>query len=217
MPIDPSELTKSIGAIGSLDPEQGLAPTLQQVVVAAKQLFEADGAGQMLTDRQVPGSVEPHPDRLAAGGRDRGGPGEHGEGGVPAATAAPGAACPWPAMDAPRARRRTCLWRAGLLGGRRGAARPASVHLWYARWSSYRWSAAISRRWVATWPETATAVAVRLDGNDQLQITTACGLQDLLQGVSRRNPRREVSSGIASCGNARPASPRPRRGWCCRW
>jgi hypothetical protein len=46
MPIDPSELTKSIGAIGSLDPEQGLAPTLQQVVVAAKQLFEADGPGR---------------------------------------------------------------------------------------------------------------------------------------------------------------------------
>lgn len=52
MPIGPSELTKSIGAIGSLDPEQGLAPTLQQVVVAAKQLFEADGAGLMLIDRE---------------------------------------------------------------------------------------------------------------------------------------------------------------------
>ena len=50
MPIDPSELTKSIGAIGSLDPERGLAPTLQQVVAAAKQLFEADGAGLMLID-----------------------------------------------------------------------------------------------------------------------------------------------------------------------
>jgi hypothetical protein len=34
MPIDPSELTKSIGAIGTLDPERGLAPTLQHVVVA---------------------------------------------------------------------------------------------------------------------------------------------------------------------------------------
>jgi GAF domain-containing protein len=52
MPIDPSELTKSIGAIGTLDPEQGLAPTLQQVVVAAKQLFEADAAGLMLIDAQ---------------------------------------------------------------------------------------------------------------------------------------------------------------------
>src|SRR5215203_5802347 len=52
MPIEPTELTKSIGAIGSLDPERGLAPTLQQVVVAAKQLFEADGAGLMLVDRE---------------------------------------------------------------------------------------------------------------------------------------------------------------------
>jgi GAF domain-containing protein len=52
MPIDPAELTKSIGALSTLDPEPDLAPTLQQVVVAAKQLFEADGAGLMLADRQ---------------------------------------------------------------------------------------------------------------------------------------------------------------------
>jgi GAF domain-containing protein len=52
MPIDPTELTKSIGALGTLDPDHDLAPTLQQVVVAAKQLFEADGAGLMLIDRQ---------------------------------------------------------------------------------------------------------------------------------------------------------------------
>jgi GAF domain-containing protein len=52
MPIDPAELTKSIGALGTLDPDHDLAPTLQQVVVAAKQLFEADGAGLMLIDRQ---------------------------------------------------------------------------------------------------------------------------------------------------------------------
>ena len=52
MPIDPSELTKSIGALGVLDPERRLAPTLQQVVAAAKQLFDADEAGLMLADRQ---------------------------------------------------------------------------------------------------------------------------------------------------------------------
>jgi hypothetical protein len=52
MPIDPSELTKSIGALGTLDPDHDLAPTLQQVVLAAKQLFRADGAGLMLIDRQ---------------------------------------------------------------------------------------------------------------------------------------------------------------------
>ena len=50
MPIDPTDLAKSIGAIGSLDPERGLAPTMQQVVDAAKQLFYADGAGLMLVD-----------------------------------------------------------------------------------------------------------------------------------------------------------------------
>jgi GAF domain-containing protein len=52
MPIDPTELTKSIGAIGTLNPEQGLAPTLQHIVIAAKQLFEADAAGLMLIDRE---------------------------------------------------------------------------------------------------------------------------------------------------------------------
>jgi GAF domain-containing protein len=78
MPIDPSDLTKSIGAIGVLDPEQGLAPTLQQVVVAAKHLFEADGAGLMLIDQhgqlrwasasdQTAQTVEDGQERLAQG------------------------------------------------------------------------------------------------------------------------------------------------------
>jgi len=52
MPIDPTDLAKSIGALGSLDPEQGLAPTLQQIADAAKQLFRADGAGLMLIDQE---------------------------------------------------------------------------------------------------------------------------------------------------------------------
>jgi len=52
MPIDPTELTKSIGALGTLDPEAGLAPTLQQIVIGAKQLFDADAAGLMLIDRE---------------------------------------------------------------------------------------------------------------------------------------------------------------------
>ena len=45
MPIDPTDLAKSIGALGSLDPEGGLAPTLQQITDAAKQLFAADRPG----------------------------------------------------------------------------------------------------------------------------------------------------------------------------
>jgi GAF domain-containing protein len=52
MPIDPTDLAKSIGALGILDPERGLAPTLQQLTDAAKQLFRADAAGLMLIDRQ---------------------------------------------------------------------------------------------------------------------------------------------------------------------
>jgi GAF domain-containing protein len=50
MPIDPTDLAKSIGALGSLDPQRGLAPTLQQIADGAKQLFAADGAGLMLVD-----------------------------------------------------------------------------------------------------------------------------------------------------------------------
>jgi GAF domain-containing protein len=52
MPIDPTDLAKSIGALGSLDPGRGLARTLQQIADATKQLFRADGAGLMLVDAE---------------------------------------------------------------------------------------------------------------------------------------------------------------------
>jgi GAF domain-containing protein len=78
MPIDPTDLAKSIGALGSLDPERGLAPTLQQITDAAKQLFAADGAGLMLVDAdgqlrwasasdQTAQAVEDDQERLAQG------------------------------------------------------------------------------------------------------------------------------------------------------
>jgi GAF domain-containing protein len=50
MPIDPAMLAKSIGTLTDLHPDQDLATTLQQAVVAAKQLFDADAAGVMLVD-----------------------------------------------------------------------------------------------------------------------------------------------------------------------
>jgi GAF domain-containing protein len=50
MPIDPSMLAKSIGTLSDLHPDQDLPATLQQAVIAAKQLFDADAAGIMLTD-----------------------------------------------------------------------------------------------------------------------------------------------------------------------
>jgi len=50
MPIDPALLTKSIATLTNLDPERDLASTLEQAVLAAKQLFMVDGAGVMLAD-----------------------------------------------------------------------------------------------------------------------------------------------------------------------
>ena len=78
MPIDPADLAKSIGALGSLDPERGLAPTLQQITDGAKQLFSADGAGLMLVDAdgrlrwasasdQTAQAIEDGQERLAQG------------------------------------------------------------------------------------------------------------------------------------------------------
>ncbi|XVV16670.1 nucleotidyltransferase family protein [Actinoplanes sp. CA-131856] len=43
---------------------------------------------------------------------------------------------------------------------------------------------------VGTWPETATAVAVRLRADGELDVCAPFGLDDLLNGVWRRNPRR---------------------------
>jgi GAF domain-containing protein len=78
MPVDPTDLAKSIGALGTLDPGRGLAPTLQQLTDAAKQLFRADGAGLMLIDGegvlrwasasdQTAQTVEDGQERLAQG------------------------------------------------------------------------------------------------------------------------------------------------------
>ena len=50
MQIDPATLAASIGALHDLDLERGLTATLQQVVMAARTLFAADGAGLMLAD-----------------------------------------------------------------------------------------------------------------------------------------------------------------------
>ena len=50
MPIDPATLAKSIATLTDLDPERDLTSTLEQAVVAAKQLFEVDAAGIMLGD-----------------------------------------------------------------------------------------------------------------------------------------------------------------------
>ncbi|MFI6266195.1 nucleotidyltransferase family protein [Micromonospora sp. NPDC051006] len=72
------------------------------------------------------------------------------------------------------------------------ASNQAAVHTWYAATfggepiEPYRSVAEA----VATWPEYATAVAVRLDAADQVEICAPYGLADLLGGVWRHNPAR---------------------------
>jgi hypothetical protein len=51
---------------------------------------------------------------------------------------------------------------------------------------------------VATWPETATAVAVRLCVDDSLEVLAPCGVADLLGGVCRRNPLESSRGGMAA-------------------
>ncbi|MET8355261.1 nucleotidyltransferase family protein [Micromonospora sp. NPDC005206] len=62
---------------------------------------------------------------------------------------------------------------------------------------------------VATWPEYATAVAVRLDAHDQIVVCAPHGLDDLLDGVWRRNLTR-VSPEIS---RQRLARYRPAERW----
>jgi hypothetical protein len=51
MAIDPAQLARSLGALGSLDVEQGLAVTLPQVLRSAKTVLAADRAALMLIDQ----------------------------------------------------------------------------------------------------------------------------------------------------------------------
>ena len=51
MTIEPAQLAKSLGALGSLDVEQGLGVTLPQVLGSAKTLLDADRVGLMLIDQ----------------------------------------------------------------------------------------------------------------------------------------------------------------------
>jgi len=87
---------------------------------------------------------------------------------------------------------------ARLPGVKWDAKNQAAVHTWYPRRFGLKVEPLASAAdGVSTWPETATAVAVRLerrpgDGepDGRLLVTAAHGLDDLLAGVWRRNPRR---------------------------
>jgi hypothetical protein len=66
----------------------------------------------------------------------------------------------------------------------------AAVHLWYEKKFGYPIEPLQSvEDAVATWPETATAVAVRLLPDDGLKVIAPLGLDDLFAMIWRRNPR----------------------------
>jgi uncharacterized protein len=71
------------------------------------------------------------------------------------------------------------------------AKNQAAVHTWYGRvFGGEVAPLASAADGVATWPETATAVAVRLLHDDRIRVVAPCGLDDLFGLVCRRNPRR---------------------------
>jgi hypothetical protein len=71
------------------------------------------------------------------------------------------------------------------------AKNQAAVHLWYPEKFGYEVEPLGSAaEGVATWPEIATCVGVRLTAEDRLQVVAPHGLDDLLGLVHRRNPTR---------------------------
>jgi hypothetical protein len=66
----------------------------------------------------------------------------------------------------------------------------AAVHLWFETTFGHAVDPIESiEEAIASWPETATSVGIRLE-NDQLRIIAPLGLSDLFGMVVRRNPRR---------------------------
>ncbi len=78
-----------------------------------------------------------------------------------------------------------------LPGVRWDVKNQAGVHLWFHKVFGYQVEPLVSTAdGISTWPETATAVAVRLTVADELEVLAPYGLADLLGMVLRRNPRR---------------------------
>lgn len=87
------------------------------------------------------------------------------------------------------------------------AKNQASVHTWYAsKFGGDEVEALTSiQDAVSTWPETATAVAVRLSAHGAVEVCAPLGVEDLLNGVWRRNPRRiSIEQSLARLERHRP-------------
>jgi uncharacterized protein len=67
----------------------------------------------------------------------------------------------------------------------------AAVHLWHPEVFGVEVEPLTSSAdGVGTWPETATAVGIRLRADDRIEAIAPCGLEDLFGLICRRNPRR---------------------------
>ncbi len=67
----------------------------------------------------------------------------------------------------------------------------AGVHLWFEAHFGHPVAPLASlEEAVASWPEFATSVGIRLDDGDRLSVIAPHGLDDLFGMVVRRNPRR---------------------------
>jgi hypothetical protein len=67
----------------------------------------------------------------------------------------------------------------------------AAVHLWYPEVFGVEVEPLTSSAdAVGTWPETATAIGIRLLAHDRIEVVAPCGLDDLFGLICRRNPRR---------------------------
>jgi hypothetical protein len=92
----------------------------------------------------------------------------------------------------------------------------ARVHLWYeARFGAKAHPLTSTTDGVSTWPEIATAIAVRLrPGRDvELEIAAPYGLDDLLDGVWRRNLNCEYNRATDADCRARIERKQPHERW----
>jgi hypothetical protein len=91
----------------------------------------------------------------------------------------------------------------------------ARVHLWYeARFGGAAHPLTSTSDGVSTWPEIATSIAVRLGRNDgEIEIAAPYGLDDLLDGVWRRNRNREYNRATDADCRARIERKQPHRRW----
>jgi hypothetical protein len=91
----------------------------------------------------------------------------------------------------------------------------ARVHLWYeARFGATAHPLTSTTDGVSTWPEIATAIAIRLHGDDDaIEIAAPYGLDDLLDGVWRRNRNREYNRATDADCRARIERKQPHQRW----